>query len=180
MNLGNSESQKKFWKTYFITLACFFLIGSLPSLYLIKKHGLFNLLTKDEILSLLGIDKITSLFGVETKIFEGVETKTADAEAQAEIMRIAKGLPWLICKGSSFESETNIHISVEGEMTIRLTCSGKDAVSYYKEKLKENGFSYQVVDADFSVLIKAKNDEVRCNIEISDDDVTIVLSKLKS
>ncbi|WP_058880877.1 hypothetical protein [Chloracidobacterium thermophilum] len=182
MHFKNSGDQNegKFWKIYFMTLSCFLAVGILPSLYLIKKYGLSNLLTKEEILSLIGLGAISSLFGIETETSFRIETKTSDVKAQAEMVRIAKGLPWLICKDYGSESEAEIHISVEGEMTIKSTCPREDIVSYYKEKLKENGFSYRVVEKDSLVLIKAKNEEVECNIEISDNDVTIVLSKPKS
>jgi hypothetical protein len=164
-----NQDQQKFWKMYIVTLACFLVIGIIPSIPMISKYGFPR--------------KIKLPSGVEIGLFSGSEAEISlpggarvrfsDSEEQSKTVTISSRRAWLVCRDS--DTEVEAEFGSEGEITIKTTCPREDIVSYYKEKFEENGFSYQVEESSPFTVITARKNEVECQVTIFRDEVTIVM-----
>jgi hypothetical protein len=137
----------KFWKTYFMTLVCFLVVGFIPSVAVVAKHGLGLILPPSE----------------------------EDKKALAEMEEIASRFSWLTCPVSASRGYT----SSRG-MVIKSKCgySENEIIMYYKENFRESGFSYDIENNSHGTVIKAKKDQISCEVTISGNDVRVVLSRL--
>jgi preprotein translocase subunit SecF len=164
-----NQDQQKFWKMYIVTLACFLVIGIIPSIPMISKYGFPR--------------KIKLPSGAEVELFPSTEVeislpgrtkmRISDSGAQSKTVEIPSKRAWLVCRDS--DTEVEAEFGSEGEITIKTTCPKEDVVSYYKEKFEEKGFSYQVEESSPFTVIKATKNGTEFEVKILDDEVTIVI-----